>query len=200
MHFDSNLSMETHVNSLCRSLYLELRRIGQIRDYLTIEAAKTLVCSMIFSRLDYCNSLLFGITETRISKLQRIQNCAARLVLRRSRHHESCSLLKELHWLPVHARIEYKIATIVYKSLHDSKFPSYLSELIVPCNPTRSLRSEMFNILFRPRTNLKTYGERAFTHTGPTVWNSLPEHVKISNSIDAFKKSLKTYLFNKYFK
>jgi len=68
--FDSNMNMEDHINSVCRSCYAQLRQIGRIRKYLTIDASKQLVTSLVISRLDYCNALLYGVPHTLINKLQ----------------------------------------------------------------------------------------------------------------------------------
>ena len=112
VYLDSNLSMDQHVNLFCRSVFLELRRMGHFRRHLAVDATKKLVSSFVLSRLDYCNSLLAGLPENRLGRLQRVQNNVARLVLgRRGRNHAK-PLLRSLHWLPVRARIEYKISRI----------------------------------------------------------------------------------------
>ena len=73
VYFDSNLSIEQHVNFLCRSVFLELRRIGHLRRHLTVDATKKLISSFVLSRLDYCNSLLAGLPENRLDRSQRVQ-------------------------------------------------------------------------------------------------------------------------------
>ena len=117
-YLDETLSMDAHIKYLCRILFCQLRRIGKIRSFLSTDAANKLAVSLILSSLDYCNSLLAGIPDNKLNKLQRIQNHAARLVLRKSRHASVSVLLRTLHWLPVKARIQYKIAL----------FSVYLSE------------------------------------------------------------------------
>ncbi|KAL8558946.1 hypothetical protein ACOMHN_028258 [Nucella lapillus] len=115
--------MKNQVNLLCKTLYFQSRRIGKIRKYLTLDAAKKLAVSFILSRLDFCNSLLCGIPDEKLNKLQRIQNRAARMVLRRSRHESATLLLRTLHWLPVKARIEYKIATLCFQCIYTDTMP-----------------------------------------------------------------------------
>ena len=161
VYLDSHLTMEAHVNNLCRCLYFHLRRIRKIRSYLSLDAAKKLAVSFVLSRLDYCNSLLFGITEEKLTKLQRIQNTAARIVLRQPKRTGATSLLRTLHWLPVKARIEYKVATLCFHTLHTDSFPPYLSELILPYTPARSLRSENSSLLSVPRYSLNSFGKRS---------------------------------------
>ena len=79
---DRHLTMQLQVSNICRSAYIELRRIASIRQYLTVDATKVLVCAFVLSKLDYCNSLLSGRPKNLIEKLQRVQNSAARLIFR----------------------------------------------------------------------------------------------------------------------
>ena len=111
--------MDVHIKYLCRILFCQLRRFEKkICSLLSTDAANKLAVSLILSKLDYCNSLLVGIPDNKLNRRQRIQNHAARLV-RKSRHASATALLKTLHWLPVKARIQYKIAFL---------FSVYLSE------------------------------------------------------------------------
>ena len=72
--FDCHLIMKTHVSSLVRSANFELRRISSIRHHLSTDATKTIVSAFVLSRLDYCNSLLFGCPQHLLNKLQKVQN------------------------------------------------------------------------------------------------------------------------------
>ena len=97
--FDCHLTMKTHVSNLVRSANCELPRISSIRHLLSTDATKTLVSAFVLSRLDYCNSLLFGCPQCLLNKLQKVQNNAARLVLRVSKTDHISPLLASLHWL-----------------------------------------------------------------------------------------------------
>ena len=194
---DSSLSMDSQINHISKVTYLEIRRLGHLRSYLDIKEASTLASAFILSRLDYCNSLLAGLPNDKLDKLQRIQNSAARLVLRRSKYDHATPMLKELHWLPIRARIEYKLVLTCFKSKSDN-FPSYISDLLVPYTPSRSLRSSSSNNFSIPRVHLKGFGERAFTFSGPSVWNALPQELKSCSTLGQFKKQLKTHLFKNY--
>ena len=191
---DSQLTMAGHVSNVCRSCYMHLHQISQIRPYLTQDAAATIVHSLITSRLDYVNSLLYGLPEYLIKRLQLVQNNAARLILRKRKHDSATPLLKSLHWLPVPQRIEYKINLLTYKALNNLA-PKYLSNLLVPYNPSRSLRSSTKGYLTEKKARLKKAGDRSFSVCGPKLWNKLPEIVSKSDSLESFKVALKTHLF-----
>ena len=116
-YFDSELKMETHVNIILKVGYFHLRQIRTIRKYLTDFATKCLVQTTIVSRIDYTNALLYNIPEVLLDKLQRLQNCAARLITGDTRSVNRMLVLKKLHWLPIRARIRYKIVLLTFKSL-----------------------------------------------------------------------------------
>ena len=103
-------------------------------------------------------------------------------------------VLRELHWLPVSFRLEFKIMLITYKVLHD-RAPIYIQELLQLYTSSRNLRSSNRNLLVKPYYNLNLYGKQAFSVAAPELWNNLPEDIKSANSIDDFKRKLKTFLF-----
>ncbi|GFR67486.1 reverse transcriptase-like protein [Elysia marginata] len=110
--FDSDFSMQHQLSSLCKSLYFQLRKIGSIREYLTEKVSKTLVTSLILSKLDYCNSTLAGCPQNKLQKLQSIMNNSAKLVCRKPKTTHVTQLLRSLHLLPVKLRIDHKIAVM----------------------------------------------------------------------------------------
>ena len=149
---DSSLSFNQHVMNTCRSTFLELRRIGLIRKYLTVDAAKTIVCSLVLSRLDYCNSILSGSPKCLI-KNSGIQNTAARITLRMPRTERTMPLLRMLHWLPIPSRIA------LCHTVFTTPYPKYLSELLNVYTPARPLRSSLDpNILNIAAARTKSYG------------------------------------------
>ena len=151
-------------------------------------------CS-ITSRLDYCNSLLDDAKGCNISQQQLCQNNVARMLSLRRKFDHITPVLKDLHWLPVEQRIEYKVLFLTYKALL-GKAPPYISQLFYLYTPTRPLRSENKNLLRVPRCRLEGYGRRCFAYAAPSIWNPLSTPVKRASSIDTFKGSRKTYLFN----
>ena len=128
-YLDKDISLKEHINFICKTAFFELRRISTIRHYLSIDATITLVVSLVLSRIDYCNSLLAGLPLSLISKLQRIQNCAARLCspyILKCTHHtisQAASLVTRQN------RISYKIACLCFNAINYST-PAYLSDLL----------------------------------------------------------------------
>jgi len=194
---DSGLTFNKQVNAVARSCHYHIQAIRHIRHLLTRDMAQTLACSLVLSRLDYCNALLYGAPVTVLNKLQRIQNTTARVILQAPRLSSSKPLLKELHWLPVQSRIKYKLATIVFQT-QKASMPSYLNDLISLRTCPRSLRSSSLPLLNIPAVKTEL-AKRAFRYSAPYVWNSLPSNVINSNTLPAFKSSLKTELFSQAF-
>ena len=129
------------MQKVCHGSYFHLRNIRRILKYLTNVATKSLIHTFdVSSRLNYCNSLLLGLPEKLITKLQRVLNMAARLVRKSRRYDHIKPVLKSLHWLPVHQRVLFKTCTILFRILNDMS-PNYLKNLIEPYRPIRKLRS-----------------------------------------------------------
>ena len=169
---DNGLCMTKHVSNVCRSAAMAIYKIGKILKYLDLKTTERLIHAFVTSRLDYCNCLLYGLPQYELSKLQQIQNSAARLTSRKRDNVES--VLQELHWLPIAKRIEFKILLITYKCLHGLA-PMYLAELLTKYTPSRNLRSSTLDLL-DPPSDVKTctYGQRSFASAAPKLWNALP--------------------------
>ena len=190
--------MVKHVNSICRACYSYLYSLGRIRHYLTEETAVTLVHAFITCKLDNLNSLLIGLPSCILKKLQHIQNNAARIITRTRKHDHITDVLITLHWLPVEARIEYKVLLLAYKALNGLA-PLYLAELLHFKQNSRSLRSSDEQLLLVPKTRLKTIGDRSWSFNAAKSWNCLPLKLRSSQTVSIFKENLKTYLFRKHF-
>ena len=106
-----------------------------------------------------------------------VLNSAARLVTLTPKANHITPILRKLHWLPVSARIDYKILIMVYKCLNGTA-PKYLRAMLQVYSPTRTLRSKSKNLLIEPSFNQVTYGSRAFSVAAPRLWNKLPFHIR----------------------
>ena len=191
--FDSSLALNKHVSLICQSCPYHIRALRHIRPILDANTARLVGHALVSSRLDYANSIMYGMSKSLTTKLQRQQNTLTRVVLRTNRSSSAGPLLSELHWLPVASRIQFKIATLTHKILTTGK-PSYLSSLLNHYQPTRQLRSSGSNLLKQPHSKTK-FGSLAFHTAASRIWNGLPADVRSSPSIQTFKKALKIYYF-----
>ena len=195
---DPHLTLDSHIKQVCQKSFFHLRNIARLRPTLTLPVAERLVHAFVSSRLDYCNALLTGLPSKSIQKLQYIQNSAARILLRVRKYDHITPTLRSLHWLPVPSRIEYKVCLLTHQCIHGNA-PSYLKELIDPKSSSRSLRSNDTDSLKPKWAKLRTMGDRAFCVAAPRLWNALPNHLRAPQSVENFKRGLKTFLFNKAF-
>ena len=195
---DRHLNMETHVGLMCRNAYLQLRRLATLRRYMDSATLEHLVHAFVTSRLDYGNGLLCGLPQTQIARLQRVQNSAARILTGTRRTDHITPVLHSLHWLPVAARIKYKVLLMTFKCVNNIA-PSYLCELVNPYVPNRDLRSDNLCLLRVPFTSSHRCASSSFSHVAPSLWNQLPLCIRNIDSISVFKSRLKTFLFTQQF-
>jgi hypothetical protein len=197
--FDEGMSLESHVNKVTQDCYFQLYQLGSIRSDLTNAATKTLVHAYVTSRLDYCNSLFIELPKYLIKQLQGVQNAAARLISGTRKFDHITPVLIKLHWLPVHERIQFKVLLLTHKALN-GKAPVYIRELLTlldDLRPTRKLRSSNRMLLSSKKSEMKNYGDRAFSVVAPLLWNVLPNNIRTTDNLAYFKSNLKTLLFRK---
>ena len=192
---DPGLSMDKQVSSTTRAAYFHLRRIRQVRPYITKPAAVKAVHACVTSRLDAGNSLLLGCTESRKRRLQLVQNNAARVVTGTKASEHITPVLKDLHWLPIAARIQFKILGLIHSAVHADTAPQYLKDFTRKYVPSRSLRSSNDHFILVK----STHNAKCFVTEGFKLWNDLPLYVREITSQESFKRQLKTYLFKKFF-
>ena len=199
---DCHLTLNAHVTNIARTCHFELRRLAYIRRFLTSTATATLVSAFVLSRIDYCNSLLFGSTHDVTSHLQRRQNHAARIILRLPKSSSITTHLKSLHWLPVKVRSTYKIACLCYHC-YSNTAPSYVTDMLhKKPSYTRNTRSSSYTmpLLNWPTHSKATLGDRSCSFASSSVWNSIPNDVRCAPSLSSYKSRLKTFLFCSVYK
>ena len=186
---DENLNFNYHVNKVVSHCFKLLKDIGRVRMLLSKKHLEMLVHSVISTRFDYCNSTLFGMSESNLDKLQRVQNAAARMVVGKRKRDSISNDIKNLHWLRVRSRIIFKFLLLTHKSVHGR------------CSKNLQLPYKLYNC--RPGDLLKLatkrcktkYGERTFGWAAPRLWNALPLKIRVEGSTELFKKEVKTLLF-----
>ena len=194
--------MNAHVSNSARTCYFELRRLASIRRFLTCTATATHVSAVALTRIDKCNSLLFGFTHDVTLHMQRMQNYAARVILLLPNSSSITIHLKSLHWLPVKERSTYNMACLCYHC-HSSAAPSYVTDMQhkKPLH-TRNNRSSSCTmpLLNGPAHSKATLGDRSFYFASSSVWNSIPNDVRCTPSLSSFIYRLLTYLFRSDYK
>ena len=196
--FDADLSMRTHVQRTVAGCFAALRKLRSIRRSVPASVYQTLVVALVLSRLDYGNATLAGISVQLCRHLQSVLNAAARSVagLRRSDH--ITATLASLHWLRAPERIQFKLATLTFRSLRGLA-PRYLADdlrRVADMPSRRSLRSSTSHQLDVPRTRLVSVGDRSFSSAGSRLWNSLPREVVECQTVETFRRKLKHFLFS----
>jgi len=155
----------------------------------------------VLTRVDYCNSVLTGLPQSQLNRLQAAINAAARLILSGHRHDHITPLLLQLHWLRVPERIEFKLCVLVYRCLHGMA-PDYLAssfQRVSDVTTQRHLRSAGTLQLIIPPTRCLTLGDTAFPVAAARAWNALPHSVSSAPSLSIFRRLLKTHLFRRSF-
>ena len=199
---DSSLSFKDHISNLTRSSYFHLRRLRAVRRSVSSSVFTTLVHAFICSRIDYCNSLLIGLPKVRLSPLQSVLNAAARLIARLPRYsHISTFMFEQLHWLPLSARIKFKIIILVFKAQRGFA-PKYLSDVLLrplSASSHRPLRSSNRLELLVPHTRTAMAQSRSFTSIGPSLWNALSPSTRsriLASNLSSTFSFLKTFFFS----
>jgi len=200
VHLDASLTFKDFISNKCKISITNIRNIFNIRNYINNDTAKQLASALVLSHLDYSNSVLCGLPMSALKPLQRVQNWAARVVLCRSKYDSARDALQQLHWLPVHERIDFKVACLVYKCVHNLA-PANLSRLISSrpyARQTRASANACFELQVL-KTKKSTFAARSFSVYGPLLWNDLPISIKTQTEFSSFKKHLKTHLFRRAF-
>ena len=160
------MKLISHVNTVCQKAHNQLRNIVKIQKYLSQDTKEIIVHAFVTTRLDYLNSLLYGMPDYIIKRLQRLLNAAARIITNLGKYDHITDAMKQLHWLPIESRIQYKVLVLVHACVHNIA-PPYLSSLLTSYVPSREMRSSGKLILHQPIPNMVTYGKRSFAYGGP---------------------------------
>ena len=187
------MKLTEHINTVTRTCFHHLHNMYKICQCVNEEAAKTMVHALITSRLDYCNSLFYGLPKCHLKKLEMVQRAAARFISMTRKYDHITPTMRKLHWLPIESRIVYKTLLITFKAMN-SCAPTYISELLVR-RKNKGTRQDNKLLLEIPKIKTKSFRNRAFPISAPTLWNTLPADVRSLTSTEPFKQKLKTHIF-----
>ena len=195
--FDENLTLKHQIAATKKKAIGGLINIAKISSFIDDKSKFKLVHCLVLTQLDFCNSLLYGLPNDELHSLQMISNAAVRLIVNMPRFSIERITPKaiQLHFLPIKARIEFKICLLVHKALLSGE-PKYLFDLLKPVTNT-NLRSSTLNRLDEPFLSRQVSVNRSFAHCAPRLYNELPHCLRIISTTVSFKKQLKTYLFRK---
>ena len=190
---DENLKFDSHVSAVCRVAFPH-SSLAHLHPMMSTNTATMVACAIVSSRLDYCNSVLAGMSDANFKKLERVQYSLACVVTGMpvySRDH-MIPVLAKLHWLPIRARVSFKIVTTVFK-IRQTGQPSYLAELIEDAVSSRTLLRSSAR---RQSRTVLCFGTRAFRQTAAKTWNSLSDDVRLADKLETFRSRLKTHLLD----
>ena len=193
---DSRLNFTHFVSQLIQASNFHLHAIRQARKFLPFDTAVALIISLVLSRIDYCNSLLYRLPNCLISKLQSLQNRAAKTALQADYYSSSHTCLDHLHWLPVVLRAQFKLLWLTANTLYFLYQPAYLYDRLSIRQTSESLRSSNSGLFLHQPVSSNPFLHRSFSHIAPHLWNSLPLNVRLSPSLKIFRKRLKTHLYS----
>ena len=186
---DRHLDMKKQVSQTMSACSFYLRNINHISRFLPRQTKERVVNAIIISLLDYCNALLYGTSAVNIARLQRIHNTAAGLIMRSPCSDSPIPLLRELHWLPIVCRVDFKLLVFTYKDTTTRQCICVNSY-----QPTRTLRSANYNMLEVKRTRTKAV-DCSFAVAVASLWSNLTTVIKTSDNLTSFKRLLKTIFF-----
>ena len=186
---DENLNFKAHIRKVVSSSFMVIRDIGKIRRFLPHESLCTVVCSLVLSKLDYCNALYYNLYASDLKMLQSVQNAAIRLISGGHKFdRKSISpLYVKHHWLRIRERIIFKLCLLVHKCVSGTAPESLRDKIEMSPSYKRT-----YNLVERKFES--EYGKRAFSRAGPKLWNNLPIAIRMESDTTEFKKLLKTYL------
>ena len=194
---DETLSLKKQILQVVKTSNHQLKNIAYIRKYLTRESLKILAVQQILSRIDYCNSLYHNLPQYHLKKLQILMHKAARLIHHVPFGEHMSPFLIQLHWLPVKARICYKICCLVQKAIHHG-YPTYLRTKLKQLTYNEGANTRNSGDPFRLEQPYArgSSGARSFSYAAPRIFNKLPLDLRQIGNTASFKKRLKTFFFS----
>ena len=190
--FDNQLTFSDHTVTTVSSCMSSLTQINRVKHVFDKDLLITIIKGLVFSKMFYCSSVWSNTSATNINKLQAIQNFAARIVTRSRKFDHITPILKQLRWIPVKDHLYYRDALLTFKCMNGMA-PTNLSSRFSKRGTISGRSTRNANKLDIPRYKTAT-GQRSFLYRAVTIWNNLPSDIKLSSSMNIFKRKLKNHL------
>ena len=191
LHINENLNRCSHIDHLCKTVSSKISLLRQLSEYVPAHVQRLFYQGYTLPLLDYGSVIWDSSSTANIERLTNLQKRAARIILNAKFDTPSSRMFQKLDWLPMGSRIKYNKAVLTYKALNNMT-PEYITKLLTPKSQTHSLnlRSGENGTLYVPLSRTTVYSG-AFSCSVPRLWNSLPYAIRNSESLNAFKKSIK---------
>ena len=180
------LRIYVHVENLCKKIASGIGALKRVRSFVPHETLRSIFMSLVQPHFDYCNSVWGCCGKTLASKLQKLQNRAARILTYSNYDANADNLIKKLGWIKLDFQRTIHKAVMVYKSLNGLT-PDYLSSKFVDRSSVSnfSLRHTEGKLAIpQPHTNCM---KNSFSYSGAVLWNNLPLELRRADSLSAFR-------------
>ena len=194
VYIDQFMLFDSDIEEISRKVNGTLIYLNRIKDRFDSEMRGMVVISLAMSIINYCLKIWGSTSKQQLQRIQRLQNFAAKVIDGKAKKYDHVSpILSNLQWLTVKQKVRFDLCVMVFKILHNL-MPPWLFNLITVGN-MRNRQTRFNNDLFVSRANTNL-GSRSFIIQGPSVWNKLPNCLKETTNINAFKTGLKKHLLS----
>ena len=194
VHIDAHMTFSVHVDHLVQQMCGVLCYLSRIRHYLTEDATKLLVTTLVLSRLNYCSVVWAGIGKTDVHKLQKMVNFAARVIYCKRKSEHVTPLLKNLNWLTVENKLRFDTLVLMYRVAHCTA-PGGVTALFRYVHETSMRTTRQSRDFYEPMGRTEA-GRRTVAYRGSRLWNNLPQSLRDAPSLSSFKRQLRSRLLN----
>ena len=194
VHFDDALSWDVHIQNVHNKINKN-HLLQQIKHFLPIDSRKLFFNIYILPHFDYCSIIWGNCSQTQMSRLEKLQKKAARIILDKNYHDyciRSADLFGELKLMPLKERVNYNIVIQVYKCINGLSSQG-LNNIFPHCTEIHShstKSADNFQLYCRP-THHKSFSSR-----GVNVWNNIPADFRLAKSLSKFKENYISYYFD----
>lgn len=194
--FDSELSFDDHIIKTVSTCMSRLGQINRVKHAFDKKTLIMVINTLVFSKLFYCSNVWCNTSEKNLRKLQCVQNFACRVVCDARKFDHVTPLLRELRWLPVKDKLYYRLAVMTFKCLTGCA-PKYLASQFIKRGNVSKRNTRSSQLLNIPLCRTAT-GQRSFYYRSVTLWNNLDNSLKLSSSLDIFKRHLRNSLLDNF--